>query len=551
MVLFKRRKSNDFRNEEWQEAFHNIKVRAELESLSNLVFVDSLRIFNSVKGRRHIQLIGRRGTGKTSLLLKLYTEYLAKFKHDILVRRKCEYLPIWIDIDKLSSISIYDQEESELNNFQDPATRAANNFRRIMQMILQGHKEEIDGLQKYVNEYPIGPFTRQRAKRKLRELRKYLEEGENRIRSVERELSKSWAGNVGLQARASAIAKSHSVNPLTADISSSIDMGKEFRNEWAEKVFATAQLSLSEVSNRLIDVVKSLRCKQMLLLIDEWSAGQNPVESQPFLLELMKTLFFSSSAISVKMAVVPENYQEYDDSSHRGLEPHSGYFMPINLDSLQPYGKNLSKAKQVMREIVSAHLRSQIRQADLPHHIKIIDILFKDEKLFLEAIVASEGNIRDFLLIIVRSYEHFLKENELKQNSFSFGNVKSGISEHFQHDKWRLVKDERLRSIFIKLCSTITCREIRVADVPGQDPGIGNTLNNLRLKRLLHASRESCIVEGQLYRFFIVDASGYQHIRTENPRLFSSTKLPREPMLDAGPENAEVIDPFMFYIDSN
>jgi hypothetical protein len=533
----------------WSRAFQNIRLRAEQENLSNLVFTDSLRILNNVKGKRNIQLTGRRGTGKTSLLLKLHKDYLAQYRRDVFLIAKSDFLPISINISKLNTIPLYDTEDNSIEIIQNPLAQAANNFRRIIQMILWGY-DDIGGLYEYVNKYPVGPITKQRTKRKLRKLEEYLKNGENRIRLIEREISQSEKSNVDLGGSASISFNANQNSPLSAGVTSGLVANKRFERDFAQKIFATAQLSLKDVSNLLVDVVKSLRCEQMLLLIDEWSAGQNPVESQPFLLELMKPLFFSNPAISVKMAIVPEHYQEYNSIKLQGLEPHSGYFIPVNLDSLQPYGRNRDKTVRVLREIASEHLRSQMKRKLSPHIINknnLIDNFFKDSKIFLQTVIASEGNIRDFLLILGRVYDDFL--NEKHQESFSGSNVRKGISEHFVEDKWKRINDQRLRSIFIDLCSRITAREIRVVDT-GQDQNISKTLSKLKLFRLLHSSREDCMVDGQLYRFFYVDFAGYQHIRDENPGLFPNARLPKDPTPEQNPVNVETIDPVTFFSES-
>lgn len=538
MKLFRRSNILNLHDDLWAKIFSDLEARAEKDLDTKSTFVDPRGILQDIQGKANAQLIGRRGTGKTSILLKLYQENYGLFKKGLMYKGKQEFLPIYISVGALQKIAPFEQQSSSIESESDPELRAANNYRRFLHALLTGTQSEMPGLIHYVELENMGPFTRRKALKKLRALEDYLKQGEDQIQSVEREYSETRKSAAGIGAKASG-----KISP--ASQSASVEVSSLLRavveQSQGGRVLAKAKLVLSEVSTKLLEVVRSLRCKRLLILLDEWSSGQNPTTSQPFFLELLKNSFVSQPSIAIKMAVVPEKYVEYDTSFQTGLEPGGAYFAPVDLDDLRPYGENYSKVSDVMTEILSAHLLARLTQSinRIPKLLREgvpTNFLFSNEQALQDAIVASEGNIRDFILICAKIYSQFRKQKGSAK--FEPLTVHRGVSEHFKLQKWVKVQDEDVRKSFINICLQVHIsnhsREIRIRDT--SNTSITDILTKLREARLLHPSRDPLIIEGKWYKFFIVDYSGYLFVQSEYPHRFPVSTNDFTPNLKTHPD---------------
>lgn len=535
--LFKPNKVQNLHDDLWAEVFSDLEARAEKDLDTKLTFVDPRGILQDIKGKTNSQLTGRRGTGKTSILLKLYQENYALFKKGLMYKGKQEFLPIYISVGALQKIAPFEQQTNSMESTSDPELRAANNYRRFLHALLVGTHSEMPGLIHYVESEKMGPLTKRKARKKLLALETYLKQGEDQIQSIEKEYSEIRKNEVGI-----GIKSSTKINPITptAEVVATSLLRAVIEQTQGGRVLAKAKLVLSEVSTKILDVVKALRCKKLLILVDEWSSGQNPTESQTFFFELLKHSFISQPSIIIKMAVVPENYKEYDLVSQTGLEPGGAYFTPMDLDDLRPYGDNYLKVSSVMTEILDAHLLARLLQKikRLPKFLKgksITEFLFMKDSL-QEAIIASEGNIRDFILICSKIHSLFRKEK--KSIKFEQSIVRKGIGEYFRLHKWSKVQKEEIRKAFINICQQVysnnLTREIRIRDTTNTNTI--DILTGLREARLLHPSRDPLMIEGKWYKFFIVDYSGYLFIQTEYPHKFIPNSNNLSPDLKAHPD---------------
>lgn len=537
MNLFRKTNVLNLRDGVWAEVFSGLEARAEKDLDTKSTFVDPRGILQDVRGKTNTQLMGRRGTGKTSILLKLYQENFVAFKKGLMYKGRQEFLPIYISVGALQKIAPFEQQNNSTEVSQDPELKATNNYRRFLSALLTGTQTDMPGLRHYVENLKMGPITKRRALKRLEELELYLRQGEDQIQSVEREYSETKKRAAGINAKASA-----KLTPI--EQSGGAEFGGLLRaiveQSQGGKVLAKAKLVLSEVSVKLLELVKALRCKRLLILVDEWSSGQNPVASQPFFLELLKHSFISQPSIFIKMAVVPENYKEYDNPSQTGLEQGGAYFSPMDLDDLRPYGNNYSKVADIMTEILNAHLVARLKQyvRRLPNKLGDNipkDFLFANEECLRDIVYASEGNIRDFILICAKVYSNFRKgKSDIKLERST---VRQGISEYFKLKKWGTQNDE-IKKSFLNICHQIhdnkQNREIRIRDTTNTD--VLDVLANLRETRLIHNSRDPLMIGGKWYKFFIVDYSGYLFIQSEYPHEFPSTSIDSTPNLTAHPD---------------
>lgn len=537
MNLFKKINLLNLRDDIWAKVFSDLEARAEKDLDTESTFVDPRGILQDIRGKTNTQLTGRRGTGKTSILLKLYQENYSAFKKGLMYKGRQEFLPIYVSVGALQKIAPFEQQQISSEISSDPELRAANNYRRFLSALITGTQREMPGLRHYVENEKMGPFTKKKALKKLEDLEFYLKQGEDQIQSVEKEYNetKKVTAGVGMKSRIK-------INPLTE--TGTVEFGSLLRaiNEQSQggKMLAKAKLVLSEVSIKLLDLVKALRCKRLLILLDEWSSGQNPTSSQPFFFELLKHSFISQPSITMKIAVVPENYREYDANTQTGLEQGGAYFSPMDLDDLRPYGKNYTKVMEIMTKIFSAHLVTRLKLSTrrVPKQFSRgipISFLFSGDEALRDAIYASEGNIRDFILICAKVYSNFRKENKSKQ--LGLNTIRQGISEYFRVKKWTS-QDEEIKKAFINIClkvhSANQTREIRVEDMNKTE--IANILNRLREGRLIHTSRDPLMIDEKWNKFFIVDYSGYLFIQSEYPHMFPLSSSNLTPNPDTHPD---------------
>lgn len=101
MNIFKRNNVLNLRDDLWAKVFSDLEARAEKDLDTKSTFVDPRGILQDIKGKTNTQLTGRRGTGKTSILLKLYQENYSAFKKGLMYKGRQEFLPIYISVGAL------------------------------------------------------------------------------------------------------------------------------------------------------------------------------------------------------------------------------------------------------------------------------------------------------------------------------------------------------------------------------------------------------------------------------------------------------------------
>ncbi|MCX5657655.1 MAG: hypothetical protein NTZ48_05480, partial [Candidatus Omnitrophica bacterium] len=365
---------------EINKIFIQFAKRAEKIDHKTLVesFVDTGSLLTVLKTNNNQILYGRRGTGKTHVLV--FLQEILKTEGD---------LPIYIDMRNIgSSGGIYEDPNIPLS---ERATRLVfDTVAAIHDELLSLVLDDRYGL----NLGLIGPALEE------------LSEASSEVivkGPVSDEIINSQTSGQDLGVN----------SMLTVGLPPAISVGLSGQiNTTASEVHHTRRDGLSvcrlhfgRLGVALQKFSKLINGKKIWILIDEWSVV--PIDLQPYLADLLRRTVFPAESVVVKIGAIEKRSQFQivaDDSSYIGIELGADIAADINMDDFMVFDNDENKAVLFFKRLVYNHFNS-IRKtgsiAGLPNsEDELVRVAFSRQDVFRELVKASEGIPRDAFSIL-------------------------------------------------------------------------------------------------------------------------------------------------------
>jgi len=373
-------------------------------------------------------VFGRRGTGKTHLMLALRESLIKSFN-------KNRRLPIYIDLRKIKPLINENLENQLLYALIAFQHTIVETFLIIYENI------------KFVYDLPIENNSSLIEKFKQQE-----------INEIYAEFNLGFKGDQ-IEKLGPVEFTSKEVASLKASLNLSKDPSANFGAEASvnqEKKTANEKfISLTNITESLNKLLDLLDVK-LMLLIDEWSEIPNTI--QPFLAELFKRVFIPCK-ISFKICAIPYRTKllRRGENENIGLE-EGGDIFPFNLDNRYVFEINKTATRDFYNELLFNHFRV-ISPAILSGYSKTdISIIKKNfinqflaNQALSEALIASGGIPRDFCNLLVNAYDKFLLLKASTNKRIVVKNIRDATTEWYSTDKKEHVENNPNLKLFLAL----------------------------------------------------------------------------------------------------
>ncbi|MCP1311301.1 ORC-CDC6 family AAA ATPase [Paenibacillus tyrfis] len=430
---------------------HDDNVRNTIEELSNIIraehienvsFLDLYAGRETIKNISNIQnqvIYGRRGTGKTHLL-KAFQELLVT---DFQSEKK---LPIYIDLRKLLPLI------PSGNN--DPVLLGILIFKYIIQEVCDVLVENV----KFIFDFNHFEFrTDNTESEKLQWLAEKL-----------KKLNYSFDGKEFKKLDEFKL-NQEEISKLVGSLK--LNKSPEFNASGEKQIKDTTEtkkglyLSFADISNILSDIPEGLDLRRIIVLLDEWS--EIPIESQPFLAELVKRAFITSK-FSFKIAAIPFRTKlgYSTESKFFGLE-EGGDIFGFNLDNRLVYEVNKQQTRDFFNELLFKHITSinqDIHKIYLDPNTRKASTGFINEffatQALREILLASAGVPRDFINLFINSYDKFLLNTSSANKRIGVRHIRLATIDWYKTDKKERVDNNyHARQLLEKIVNEIVLKK--------------------------------------------------------------------------------------------
>ena len=275
-----------------------------------------------------------------------------------------------------------------------------------------------------------------------------------------------------------------------------------------------------QIADVLGQVLQDLAPGRVYVILDEWARIPQP--AQPHLAEYLKRGVLSVPEICLKILAV--NYQCEFAIRHNGgrigLERGADIPDVIDMDKYLVYDEKREFVTSFFAQILFNHLGVNLgwdlsasagrKESD------VIQLLFTQQKTFVELVRAAEGNCRDFLCIFSRAYFDQFRQSSASK-TISIDNVVSAATSWFETEKaGNVYADKTARETLTYLVNHVLkgykSRTFLVESSKAENPRLVQLLNERVLHRLggtySHPDKP-----GVRHDLFTVDYGAYARLR--------------------------------------
>lgn len=393
--------------------------RAERATNAQLVasFTDAGSLLASLANNDHQIIFGRRGTGKTHVLSKLFADAI-----DV------NDLAIQVDLRTVGSTGgIYADPTLPLS---ERATRLIADLLGfihdgLMAQALDDDSVDLGSAQRTLDAFRVS------------------------IAQV------SVVGQVVDSATASAQRDSSASSGLDLSLSGNAKIGINFTDQQKEaSASGRSTVTTGVVRHRLVfgNVAAALRdvcgCfggRTLWLLLDEWS--EIPLDLQPYLADLLRRTIFPVRDIVVKIAAIEQrtNFQiQPGDGSSIGIEIGADAAASLTLDDFMVFDNNAASATAFFRSLLWKHVRSSAPDDGDGSRLKTISEqefvseAFTQINALQELVRAAEGVPRDAINVMA------LAAQAAADRAISVSDIRSAARQWYQQSKETAVGSREL-----------------------------------------------------------------------------------------------------------
>lgn len=377
----------------------------------NKFYIDKFNYLFNILSNKNNFIVGRRGTGKTTLLYRAYLECMLsfgkKYKSDFISTNN--NLGIYIDLNKINTL----KNDSDENFERDFLLDLIKEFREqvnifwkpnMIQELLADSKNEVENIFKEIENLIInGQMV-------------------DIVGNMSLEKLKKDNLKIGVGA-----------TETSAKISLSIDNQEESKNNYQVQPI---ELSVSIFYDKLAKIKEKAKINQIFIFLDEYSS-LNEIK-QIKLSKLLKKLFDSRINVYYKIGVIADNYNFGELRLDRDLHEIS-----LDLDMIISSAGSIEKGFEHLSSFIQSLLEQRVKYF-LPEN-KLDDIFLDKnfDEIMLELTKASMGVSRTLGKILEKSLQKALntnsdyinlahtkeaiRENSKQYNEYFNGMIKKGV----------------------------------------------------------------------------------------------------------------------------
>lgn len=407
----------DLRDESIRRCIGALANNIRAENLDYTSFIDIYAGEDNITNIDNVNntvIYGRRGSGKTHLLRALRERMSGNFKE----RRN---FPVYIDLRRI--IPLVSSAAGSADG------EAILIFKYVVQQVSLALAENVSDIFS-LNEFdPANRLAIEVRHNELVEVFKsiYLEFDGRKFSkpAAALQISEEEIKSLGASANLSA-------NP---SLNGKIDFQKKIAGNSTQDSY----ISILDIANKFEELIVSLDLSRITILLDEWSEINST--TQLYLAEIIKKSF-AAIAVTIKIAAIPNrtNLGIKTDEKYIGLED-GGDIQGYPLDMRYVFEANKTQTRNFFNDLLYKHLHAI--------NSKVVDKLIKDNKttsaklinLFFanvalnEILIASAGIPRDFMSLLITSYDKFLISSKTAAKRISVSNLRIAHISWYETDK--------------------------------------------------------------------------------------------------------------------
>jgi hypothetical protein len=412
----------------------------------------------------HMQMEGRRGTGKTMLMVNAYLKLRRQFEE---TKGTPPYtVAIYVDL----------SQDVGVPRSHAPMMRGYMLYQQVLQLILTaslrpGHRRDrrFWGLQDYLDERPqwfrrlYGRFRLDRYRRYADNLATILEQDslyQNMTRAMRGEMKTGQPIGSNLKMARVAMPKGQPLPPAHHRTHTLPAMVYEKRLLALYRAYGIQTRDLLEA------VLDALQIKRLILFIDEWSGPSIGSETQPFLYEQLAHTFLTGGRVVLRLATIPGATRLTFDSS-------TTHVPAVHLDQLASFQPNWMR-RRLLRMLMSnlaatlgssfpsaAYLTDEQEQQGYPFFLHDI---FQDQTAADELLRASESLPRQMLVQFMAAVQ--LRGQYGNTRKLSAAHVRMAAGEHFASQLAVTIRQDLVVSAVFEAIIRAGSRVVDVENAP-------------------------------------------------------------------------------------
>jgi hypothetical protein len=412
----------------------------------------------------HLQMDGRRGTGKTVLMVNSYLKLRRQFEE---TKGSPPYtVAIYVDL----------SQDVGTPHSNPPMVRGYLLYQQILKLILTasgrpGHRRDrrFWGLQDYLNERPQW-FRRVFARMRLDRYRQYAEnvadlisqdaQLQHILRAMRGESINTHPANLRIARMAMPKSQAQTAQPTRARPRGLPPIVYEKRLLNLYRNYG------AQTRDYLESVLDALQIERLILFIDEWSGPSIGSDTQPYLYEQLAHTFVPGGRVVLRLATIPGATKLTFDGS--------GTLVPVvRLDQLASFQPNWMRRRLLRMLIMNlavtmgdhfpglAYLTEEQEKAGFPLFLHDV---FYDADAADELLRASESLPRQMLLQFMAAVQ--LRSLYRVSRKLTAGQIRMAAAEHFSSQLAVTIRQDALVSAVFDRLLKAGCRVVDVERVP-------------------------------------------------------------------------------------
>lgn len=481
------------------------RIKSSINNLANVIRAEKNRSLKAIETYAEPELIGRfinvtnqviygrRGTGKTHLLLAIQERLTDKFQENF-------NMGVYCDLSKVIPLI----PENEENRVEYGLLIIQNIADEIISTIISNlnviYSNEEYGTKSHIEKFKEAELIELLIKfnyeilngREIKKIGKYKFTQED-VKNINASLNISQSPSASFGNNAQSTTNSDNEN--------------------------YKYISVAELNSLLNKFCKLIPNLQITLLLDEFSEVNK--ESQPYLAALIKRIIISAN-ITIKIAAIPNRTNlQLRNQNIIGIEEGADIF-GFHLDNRYIYEINKTQTKNFFNKLLCNHLNS-INPELFPISEDNLLSDFLAPQALNEILIGTAGIPRDFLNIFINSYDNSITNHSQTQRRISVKNVRAACRIWYQSDK----KDQVEKNIIAHKLLTKVLNEIVINKksshflVPKEFCEI-KAFQDLVDLRVLHLRKDNYSHQdnkGTLYNVYSVDYGSYNSLELNKNNL--------------------------------
>jgi hypothetical protein len=410
-----------------------------------------------------VQLDGRRGTGKTVLIVNAYLKLRQQFEE---AKGTPPYtVAIYVDL----------SQDVGTPRSNPPMIRGYLLYRQILQLIMTaalrpGHRRDrrFWGLQDYLDERPQW-FRRVFARWRLDRYRSYVESLADLFYQdpLFQQILKSMRGETSLDKSAASFRMARMATPRGQAGQPRRARPRPLPASVYEKRLLSLYSAFGAKARGLLEsALDALQVDRLILFIDEWSGPSVGSETQPYLYEQLAHTFLPGGRVVLRLATIP--------GATRLTFEGSGTEVPcVHLDQLATFQPNWMR-KRLLRLLImnlmasvgarfpaDAYINEEQEKQGYPSFVHDV---FQDQAAADELALASESLPRQMLIQFMAAAQ--LRGLHMTQRKITAGLIRMAAGQHFATQLAVTIRQDPVVSTTFDAILNAGCRVVDVEGVP-------------------------------------------------------------------------------------